>query len=44
MKQSPQWAVEVHIAAPVAKVWEAIEDLSLIPRYHPVVREVEYVS
>ncbi|RMF58766.1 MAG: SRPBCC family protein, partial [Calditrichaeota bacterium] len=33
-----------HIAAPVAKVWEAIEDLSLIPRYHPVVREVEYVS
>ncbi len=39
-----QWEVEARINAPVAKVWDAVEDLSLIPQYHPVVRRVEYVS
>ena len=39
-----QWEVEIHINAPLAKVWDAIEDLSLIPQYHPVVRNVEYMS
>lgn len=44
MENRPQWNVEVRIEAPVARVWDAIEDLSIIPRYHPVVGSVEYVS
>jgi len=44
MNRQPQWHVAVEIAAPVARVWNATEDLSLIPSYHPVVRRVEYVS
>ncbi len=38
---SLQWKVDVRIDAPVERVWDAIEDLSLIPRYHPVVGSVE---
>ena len=44
MRKRPQWEVEVRVKAPVARVWHAIEDLSLIPQYHPIVRSVEYVS
>ena len=44
MKRGPQWKVEIHINAPVAKVWDAIEDLTRIPQYHPDVRSVEYLS
>ena len=44
MKTKPQWKVEVHVTAPIAKVWEAIDDLSLIPQYHPDVRHVECLS
>ncbi len=40
----PQWNVEVHVNAPLEEVWEAIDDLTLIPRYHPEVRHVEYLS
>lgn len=43
MRARLQWTVRVHIDAPVAKVWEAIEDLSLIPQYHPHVGHVEYL-
>ena len=39
-----QWQTSVVINAPIADVWEAIADLSLIPSYHPVVKRVEYVS
>ena len=39
-----QWAVEIRINAPVEKVWEAGQDLTLIPQYHPEVRHVEFVS
>ena len=44
MRQVVQWQVEIHIDAPVAEVWNAIADLSLIPKFHPVVRRVEYLS
>jgi uncharacterized protein YndB with AHSA1/START domain len=44
MTRDPQWQVAIVINAPVARVWEASEDLSLIPSYHPVVKHVEYVS
>lgn len=32
------------VDAPVASVWAVVEDLTLIPRYHPDVRDVELVS
>lgn len=44
MTREPQWQVAVVINAPIARVWEAGEDLSLIPSYHPLVKRVEYVS
>lgn len=44
MARRLQWEVETRITAPVAKVWDAIEDLSLIPQYHPIVGSVEFVS
>ncbi len=44
MRRKSQWKVEIRINAPVAKVWDAVEDLTLIPKYHPDVRSVEYLS
>ncbi len=41
---TPQWKVEIRVNAPLEEVWEAIEDLSLIPKYHPEVRHIEYLS
>jgi uncharacterized protein YndB with AHSA1/START domain len=40
----PQWTAEIRIRAPIDRVWDAVEDLSLIPRYHSDVREVEFLS
>ena len=42
--QNWQWQVEDVIDAPLERTWAAFEDLSLIPRYHPVVRHVEFAS
>jgi uncharacterized membrane protein len=39
-----QWQVRVEVHAPLVEVWEAIEDVSLIPLYHPEVRQVELLS
>ena len=44
MRAKLQWTIRVHFDAPVAKVWEDMEDLSLIPQYHPHVGHVEYLS
>ncbi len=44
MRREPQWNVKTRIKAPVAEVWDAIKDLTLIPQYHPDVRSVEYLS
>ncbi len=44
MQQKLRWEVGLYINAPVTKVWHAIEDLTLIPKFHPDVREVEYLS
>lgn len=44
VKNAPQWQVEVEVAAPLAAVWDAVDDLSLIPEYHPEVRHVEFLS
>jgi len=39
-----QWQTEAIIEAAIEETWAAIDDLTLIPRYHPVVREVEFPS
>jgi uncharacterized membrane protein len=44
MNKKYQWQVDIIINAPLKRVWDAVEDLSLIPKYHPEVRTVEYVS
>jgi uncharacterized membrane protein len=44
MARQLQWAVEIRIESPVEKVWETGQDLSLIPKYHPDVRSVEFIS
>ena len=44
MKQKLQWEVEVSISASVEQVWDATQDISLIPVYHPEVEKVELLS
>ena len=44
MKKDLQWEVKVSINAPVEKVWDATQDISLIPTYHPEVEKVELLS
>ena len=39
-----QWRVSLDVHAPLAEVWEVVEDVSLIPEYHPEVRQVELLS
>jgi Polyketide cyclase / dehydrase and lipid transport. len=44
MKRKQQWSASNIINASLEEVWEATQDLSLIPGYHPVVAEVELLS
>lgn len=44
MQKTLQWEIEVVINAPVARVWQVVDDLTLIPEYHPEVETVEFVS
>ena len=44
LKEPPQWEVEAVVSAPLAAVWNIVEDLSLIPEYHPDVRQVQFLS
>ncbi len=44
MPDQPQCRVTLEVGASLADVWEAIEDVSLMPEHHPVVRQVELVS
>ena len=44
LSTKPQWDLSLGIDAPVAKVWEVMDDLTLIPRYHPDVQHVEFIS
>jgi uncharacterized protein YndB with AHSA1/START domain len=39
-----QWHTATTIAAPPARVWAIVDDLTLIPAYHPEVRHVELLS
>lgn len=44
MRGKPQWQAEVMVRAALADVWNAVDDISLIPEYHPEVRHVEFLS
>ena len=44
MKKKLQWEVKVIINAPVEKVWDATQDISMISTYHPEVEKVELLS
>ncbi|WP_165074588.1 SRPBCC family protein [Paludisphaera rhizosphaerae] len=42
--QRLQWEVDGVVNASLEATWAALDDLSLIPKYHPVVRQVEFLS
>ncbi len=44
MKASFQWEVEIVINASRSRVWDVCDDLTLIPKYHPRVSHVEFIS
>jgi len=44
LKQPPRWQREVIVTAPLSAVWNVVEDLSLIPDYHPAVRQVQFLT
>ncbi|MCJ8012274.1 SRPBCC family protein [Paenibacillus sp. KQZ6P-2] len=44
MKGKFQWKAEIHINASQKRVWEIIDDISLIPKYHPDVAKVILIS
>jgi len=44
MKKKLQWEIEIEVNLPLEKVWDDIDDLTLITSYHPNVRTVEYIS
>lgn len=39
-----QWKAELGISATVERVWEIIDDISLIPLYHPEVGSIDLLS
>lgn len=39
-----QWMADIQINARLGDVWAVIDDLTLVPRYHPEVKLVEYLS
>jgi uncharacterized protein YndB with AHSA1/START domain len=39
-----QWKATIQIAADLRRVWEIIDDISMIPSYHPEVRKVDLIS
>src|SRR5262249_50687895 len=43
MNEKPQWTVAIVVNAPVKKVWDVAEDVTLIPRYHPEVDKVDLI-
>ncbi len=44
MKGRFQWKTTVRIDAPASRVWEIVDDISLIPQYHPEVGKVDFLS
>jgi hypothetical protein len=44
MSQKAQWTAEIVVDAPLQKVWEVAEDITLIPEYHPEVGRVDLIA
>ena len=44
MKGQFQWKATVQINASLKRVWKIIDDISLIPQYHPKVGKVDFIS
>jgi hypothetical protein len=44
MNQDAQWTVEIVVDAPLKRVWEVAQDITLIPQYHPEVDKVELIA
>jgi uncharacterized protein YndB with AHSA1/START domain len=44
MNQQAQWTAELVVNAPLKRVWEVVDDVTLIPRYHPEVDTVDLIA
>jgi hypothetical protein len=44
VNQEAQWTVEILVDAPLERVWEVAEDITLIPQYHPEVDKVDLIA
>jgi hypothetical protein len=44
MNHEAQWTVEIVVGAPLRRVWEVTEDITLIPQYHPEVDKVVLIA
>jgi len=44
MNQKAQWKIEIVVDAPLKRVWEVGEDITLIPQYHPEVDKVDLIE
>ena len=44
MKGRFQWRATIEIAAAAKRVWEIIDDITLIPQYHPEVGKVDLLT
>jgi hypothetical protein len=44
MNPQAQWMAEIAVNAPLKTVWEVVDDVTLIPRYHPEVDTVDVIA
>jgi len=44
MNQKLQWTVEIVVDAPLKRVWEVADNITLIPQYHPEVDKVDLIA
>ena len=44
MNQEAQWTAELVVNAPLKRVWEVVDDVTLIPRYHQEVHTVNVIA
>ena len=44
MNHEAQWTVAIVVDAPLKRVWEVAEDITLIPQYHPEVDKVVLIA
>ena len=44
MNQQAQWTAEIPVNAPLKTVWEVVDDVTMIPHYHPEVDTVDVIA